>query len=144
MAGTGIFAVFQLFDTKDLNVVKHSNSRRKEDEQCRKISEITFLKEEGKTFCGIFVISDMYWLWSINSKRHRYLICLDNCLFTPTVTRFLVKGASIDPWSKETRIVWPKFRGGFHSDTVFTLTSFFEVIKAYSEQKGVKKRHNMV
>lgn len=62
MAGTGIFAVFQLYDARDLNVVKHSNSRRKEDEQYRKINEIAFLKEEGKTFCGIFVISDMYWL----------------------------------------------------------------------------------
>lgn len=61
------------------------------------------------------------------------------CLFTLTVTRFLVKAASADPWRKETQIVWPKFRGDFHSDTVFTLTRFFEVIEAYSEQKGVQK-----
>lgn len=62
MVGTGIFTVFQLYDARDLNIVKHNDSRRKEDEQYRIFSEITFLKEEGKTFCGIFVISDMYWL----------------------------------------------------------------------------------
>lgn len=52
----------------------------------------------------------------------------------------MVKAASTDPWRKEAYIVWPKFRGDFHSDIVFTLTRFFEVIKAYSEQNSFQKK----
>lgn len=43
-----------------MSVIKHGNSGTKEDEEYKKVSEITFLKGEGKTCCGDFIISDKY------------------------------------------------------------------------------------